>query len=288
MKIVEVGACKGSEAFLLITETHAALIDSGFSFCAEQMVRNIKQELGDRTLDYVLLTHSHYDHASGSPYCKAYWPSAQVVAGEYAAKIVAKPSAIQLMKEMNQSAALQHGITAYEDKLDALHVDKLVKDGDNIDLGEVSLQVIEAPGHTKCSIAFYIPQNQMLISSETLGVHAGGNQVSPCYLVGYQMSVNFIKKVMQINPHSILIPHYGVLEGDACRTFIQDALRCNKELKDLIVGLHKEGKTYEEMLESYKERFFTPEHRKTQPVKAFELNAKYMIPMIIAECGNPS
>ena len=184
MRIVNVGAMPGSDAFLIITDKKTALVDSGFSFCADKMIENIKRELNGKDLDYILLTHSHYDHASGSAYCSEHWPNVKCVCGEYASKIFAKDSAISLMKEMNLSAAKENGVDTFVDKLDSLKVDIAVKEGDSISLGDYTLQVVDAPGHTKCSIAFYIPENKMLISSETLGVYVNENLVDPCYLVG--------------------------------------------------------------------------------------------------------
>ena len=65
LKVVNVGCVKGGEAFLLITEEKSAIYDAGFSFTAKAMVKRIKAELGNRSLDYILLSHSHYDHISG-------------------------------------------------------------------------------------------------------------------------------------------------------------------------------------------------------------------------------
>ena len=53
LKVVNVGCVPGGEAFLLITEEKAAVIDAGFAFTAKPMVKKIKAELGDRPLDYV-------------------------------------------------------------------------------------------------------------------------------------------------------------------------------------------------------------------------------------------
>ena len=40
-EIFNVGAVRGSEAFLLINDNSTALIDSGFAFCADEMIENI-------------------------------------------------------------------------------------------------------------------------------------------------------------------------------------------------------------------------------------------------------
>lgn len=281
--IKNVGAFAGSDAFLLLTKEKAVLIDTGFSFCADKMIENIKAALGDRTLDYILLTHSHYDHASGSPYCKAAFKEAKVVASAYAAKIFTKPTAIDVMREMNLNAAKDYGYGEFEDKLAELNVDTVVGEGDMIALGDITLQVMAAPGHTKCSIAFYIPEAKMLISCETMGVYAGEELVAPGYLVGYEISINFIKRALALDINKILVPHLGVLAGKDCKNFLANALRDNALLKDLIITDHQLGKTEAEIIAHYKEVFYNEFAQKIQPLKAFELNASYLVPMLINE-----
>lgn len=283
MQIVNVGAFMGSDAYLLITDEKTALIDSGFAFCAGKMMENIKDALHGRSLDYILLTHSHYDHASGSIYCKRDFPDVKIVASAYAGKIFAKPSAIALMREMNDSVAKDYGVDSYEDRLNELSVDQTIGEGDIIDLGDVSLQVIEAPGHTKCSIAFYIPEEKMLISCETMGVFAGENLVAPCFLVGYEISLRFIQRAQTMDINKILVPHYGVMVADQCKAFLKNALRSNVFLYELIVNDYLECKTTEEIIAHYKSVFYNAETRKIQPLQAFELNAKYLVPMVINE-----
>jgi glyoxylase-like metal-dependent hydrolase (beta-lactamase superfamily II) len=283
LKIVNVGAFMGSDAYLLITKEKAALIDSGFSFCAGQMIENIEKELNGRNLDYVLLTHSHYDHASGSPYCKAHFLGVKIIAGVYAEKIFAKPSALAIMAEMNESVAKDYGVNSYEDRLNELSVDQVVGEGDVIDMGGVTLEVIEAPGHTKCSIAFYIPEEKMLISCETMGVYAGEDLVAPCFLVGYEMSLRFIKRAQTMDIEKILVPHYGVMIADQCKSFLKNALRSNESLYKLIINDAKEGKTTEGIIDHYKSVFYNAEMKKIQPEQAFELNAKYLVPMVLKE-----
>ena len=58
--ITNVGGTPGGEAFLLVTEEKAALIDSGFACSAGRMVANIKDILQDRPLDYAV-SYTHLD-----------------------------------------------------------------------------------------------------------------------------------------------------------------------------------------------------------------------------------
>ena len=58
-----------------------------FGFTGYAVAENIKKCLGERPLDYIFLTHSHYDHALGSAYILRHYPNAKVVAGKYAVDI---------------------------------------------------------------------------------------------------------------------------------------------------------------------------------------------------------
>ncbi|NTU88345.1 MAG: MBL fold metallo-hydrolase [Actinobacteria bacterium] len=283
-EIFEVGGALGGEAYLIVTSGKTALIDSGFSFSAPKMIENIKGILGDRDLDYVLLTHSHYDHASGSTYCKGAWPKVKIVASAYAAKVLAKDSARKTMRELNDSAASMAGVKSYVDRLDALNVDSVVQEGDVIDLGPVAFEVIEAPGHTRCCIAFWCEKEQFLISCETMGVYAGGHLVMPAYLVAYQDSVDFILRAKALKPRKLLVPHYDVLEGERCEAFIDDALVNAEKLKNDICLGHAKGKSDDELIANFKREFYNNVAKRVQPEAAFDLNASYAIPMVIREC----
>lgn len=283
LSVTTVGGIPGGDAFLIITKDKSALIDSGYSFSADKMIKNIEDVIGDRPLDYVILTHSHYDHAAGAAYCKARWKDVEIISSEYAAKIFEKPSALATMREMNESAARYYNWGEYEDKLELLKTDITVREGDEISLGDVTLRTINAPGHTRCSIAFYIPEENMLISCETAGCYAREGFVSPSYLVGYGISIDFIKRALEYNADKILVPHYGVVTGEAAKSYYKEALRDSEMLKDLVIEDHKAGKTNEEIIEHYRKEIYEGDIMKIWPPKAFFLNASYLVPMIIKE-----
>jgi len=283
MRIEKISPLPGSACSLITTEQKAALIDCGFSFCADKMIENIKSVLGSRPLDFILLTHSHYDHASGSGRCRLAYGGVQVVASEYAAKVFSRPSAISVIREMNESAAKYFGYEYDGGALGDLSVDLAVQEGDVIDLGNVTLQVMEAPGHTKCCISFYVPQNKMLIACETLGACSEEHLVAPGFLVSYGMSVNYMKRAIDMDIESLLVPHFGVLRGNSCREFLHRALKSAEALKDLIITDHLRGKTHSEIIEHYKEVFYNEELQKIQPLSAFYLNANHLVPMVITE-----
>ena len=96
--VTDVRVHPGDSAFLLDDGQTAILYDSGFAFTGYRLADNIARVLGERKLNWIFLTHSHYDHALGSVYVRSRWPDVKIAAGSYAAKIFAKPTARAVMQ----------------------------------------------------------------------------------------------------------------------------------------------------------------------------------------------
>lgn len=284
--LFNVGAARGSEAFLLVTEDKSVLIDSGFRFCAREMTKNIKKILGKRPLDYIFLTHSHYDHASGVPECKKIWKDVVVVAGEYAKKILSKESAIAVIADMDFYAAKERGIEGYECGFSEIPVDVTVRDGDVVKVGNLGFTAIATPGHTKCTVAYYCASEKLLIANETIGVRMGNSAMRPCFLVGYDMTIESIGKAAVLDVEKILIPHHGIEYVEDSRVLFGQAVKDAEELKDFILNRHRKEKSVEEIVEDMVDDMYVGETRRAQPEKAFRLNAEIMTKLIIRELGD--
>ena len=141
IKITDVRVLKGDSAFLIDEGKTSILYDSGFGFTGFQVAENIPRELNGRELDFIFLTHSHYDHALGSAYILKRFPKAKVVAGEYAEKIFSKPSARAVMMDLDKKFALKNGVEYYENLSDNLRVDIPVSDGDKIKIASQNVQL---------------------------------------------------------------------------------------------------------------------------------------------------
>ena len=56
------------------------MIDCGMAYSAGETISNIKEILNGRSLDYILISHTHYDHIGALPYIKKEFPDAVVQA----------------------------------------------------------------------------------------------------------------------------------------------------------------------------------------------------------------
>lgn len=283
IQITDVRSLPGDSGFLLDDGKTSILYDSGFGFTGFQVAENVRKVLKDRPLDYIFLTHSHYDHALGSAYVARRYPTAKVVASEYAAKIFSKPSARAVMRELDRKCAASHGVTEYEDLIDDLRVDIPVEDGDLIVCGEMAFRVVSLPGHTRCSVGFYLEDRKLLLGTETLGVYFGENTYLPSYLVGYQMTLNSFQTANSLAIESILLPHYGLVSREEARRYLNNSQRNAKEMAWKILNLLEAGKTREQILEELTVSLYSDRVRPIYPIDAFRLNTGIMVDLVAGE-----
>lgn len=283
LKITDVRALPGDSAFLLDDGTTAILYDTGFGFTGYAVADNIRKVLGERPLDYIFLTHSHYDHALGSAYICARYPNVKVVAGAYAEKIFAKPTARAVMRDLDQKFAARCGVTSYEDRIDELRVDIPVREGDVIHAGAMEFTVVELPGHTKCSIGFYLVSQKLLLSSETLGVYDGEKTVVPSYLVGYQMALDSIEKVERLDVEHILLPHYGLLSPEKTDFYLSNCRKSAVKTAEGIASILKNGGTHDDAVAYVRNTFYRGNIPSIYPEDAMLLNTNIMVKLIAKE-----
>ena len=283
LTITDVRSVPGDSAFLIDDGTTAVLYDVGFGFTGYAVAENVRRVLGERPLNYILLSHSHYDHALGSVYLRKHYPDVQVVAGAYADKIFRKPTARAVMRDLDRKAAASMGVTEYEDLIDDLRADITVSDGDVIECGSMRFTAVELPGHTKCSVGYYLAENRLLLASESLGVYCGNGVYLASFLVGYQMTLDSIRKAGELDVHAMVIPHYGPVSGEEAREYLRCGEETARKNAELIRAQIAEGKTNEEILEYLTEELYIEQVKPCYPYDAFRMNTEIMINLVRKE-----
>lgn len=281
--VTDVRYKKGDSAFLIDDKKTAILYDTGFGFTGYRIADNIKAVLGDRELDYIFLTHSHYDHALATPYISRMYPNAKVVAGEYAAEVFKRDGAKKKMKELDQSYAKKCNMDDYEFLGDELKVDITVKDGDIIKAGDMEFEVINLPGHTKCSVGFYLKEQGLLLATETLGIYDGESVIAPSFLVSYKDSIDSMDRVLKLDIKELLCPHWGLLSKESTKFFLENMKPSAEYFATEIKDRLQKGQSDEEIFEWLKAKLWNGYIKTIYPRDAFHLNSSLNIELVRKE-----
>jgi len=283
MNIKTIWPSKGGCNVFLIDAEKTALVDVGLTYCADELINKVKAELGGKELNYILLSHSHYDHVGALSEFRKAFPKAIVAASEITANVFKRPGAVNVMRELSNDAVtlyLGEDASLREMDVSGFYIDKIVKENDEIDLGNHVLKVTETPGHTNCSITFYEPEEGIFILSESTGSTVHGEFTIVPFLKSYKTSIESMHKILNMNPKRLIIPHYGEYLLGSCEQFLVNAENSAIMIKDIIKegaaqGLDDDGIVKKLIKEEYD--VYIKGH---QPVSAFVANANPMVRVI--------
>ncbi len=138
-----------NNTYVLIKEKKALAIDPTFE-SIEKILHFLNEE--KVSLEAILLTHSHFDHISGVAKLKR----------ETKAKIY-----VHRLDSENLEKPGSDKIPLFE-KIEGAIPDVHLNDGDIIYFEKAPIKVLHTPGHTRGSVCYYLENEKMLFSGDTL------------------------------------------------------------------------------------------------------------------------
>jgi glyoxylase-like metal-dependent hydrolase (beta-lactamase superfamily II) len=266
----------------LLDGNQPAVIDAGFYTLGETYVKALRKILQERQPAYIFLTHSHFDHCGSVAVLKKHFPDMKVMASEKAQTTLAKPNAIRLIRQLTEASLkmgrdngyIQNDKTGFEQ----FEVDMTVSDGDELEIDpDMTLQVMDTPGHTRDCLSYYVPQKRILFSSEATGIlDATGYIVSDC-LVDYDMYVRSLKKLGELDIDILCLGHRYVLTGEDARNYIPRSMKyCELFRETVDTFMHEEKGCIARVIPRIKHMEYDtkPEPRLPEPAYVINLEAR--------------
>ncbi len=147
----------------------------------------------NRPLAAILLTHAHFDHIGSVKKLKEIYPSVPVMAGEKDQWMLSNPDAVyrDMLREIPDSLRIK--------------AERLLHDGDRIDVKGINFTVIETPGHTPGSVCYL--SDGLLFSGDTL--FCGGCGRCDLYGGDARQMKSSLDKLFNIKDNLVVLPGHG-------------------------------------------------------------------------------
>jgi glyoxylase-like metal-dependent hydrolase (beta-lactamase superfamily II) len=212
--------------------------------------------IGPSDLAHVVVTHIHLDHAGGLGTLSRRYPEATIWVHERGAPHMVDPTRLVSSTARVYGEETAH---AYFGDVEPTPSDRIrpVGDGDLIDLGSRSLDVVYTPGHASHHIALVDSETGGVFVGDALGIHLPDVGVvrpaTPPPDIDVEVAVRSIERIRERARSVLYLSHYGpVPEVDAMcdvsivrirgwADVVGSALRSAKELDEITRLLEERG-----------------------------------------------
>jgi glyoxylase-like metal-dependent hydrolase (beta-lactamase superfamily II) len=201
----------GITGAFVVRGSKTALVETGPKSSLDHLLAGL-DAAGVESVDYIVVTHIHLDHAGAAGTLATRWPEARVVVHPVGAPHLADPS------KLWSSAARIYGdaMDALWGGIDPVPGDRIVEaaDGHVVDLGGTTLRAIETPGHARHHHAYLDEASGTLFSGDALGVRLPEVGVirpaTPPPEFDLEAAIASIGRIRDVAPERLCFTHFGM------------------------------------------------------------------------------
>jgi len=217
-----------------------ALIGGGMAYVLPDVLRQLEENwIDEQSIRHLLVLHAHFVHAALTPFFKRRWPWAAVAASAVAKARLKEPRALETIRNANQALLKARGLEPAARSqgfwdFPGLEVETVVQEGDFLQVGEVGLEIVDAPGHSSCSIAVWLAEERALFGSDAGGIPYGDRVFTAASSDFDAYQETLAKLAGRYAPEVYLAGHYGVFTGEDARGYLPRAMAGAEETRRLI------------------------------------------------------
>lgn len=227
-------------AYVIRGDGATMMIEAGVNFMGPLFKRDLDDiGGGSAAVDFLFVTHSHWDHLGSMPYLKREIPSVRVGAHRAVPPLLEKESAVRTMEFFSEFARQAYGMDAGDEvKIAPVPVEFHLEGGEEFDLGGVTCRVIATPGHTRDHLSYFFPEIGALFPGETIGVPEGrgGEAVQVEFLSSFDEYLHSIEMLRPLKPSIIGMAHEWVFTGDDALDYMERTAGETLRYRELIEG----------------------------------------------------
>lgn len=185
---------------------HAFIVDPGPLSTIPRLLEELQTQQVE-TLDYILLTHIHIDHAGGTGELLKHYPQAKVICHPQGRKHLIAPEKLwQGSKKVLGKLADTYGeiIPVPEANIEVAE-----------QIGTTGIRSFLTPGHAQHHCCYLF--DDLLFGGEVTGVHsrvADGIYMRPATPPKFilEIALDSVQRMIDLQPRYLVIAHYGLVE----------------------------------------------------------------------------
>jgi 2-aminobenzoylacetyl-CoA thioesterase len=229
--------------YLLEGDAVSMIINGGMSYLAP-VVQNQLGAFGidEKRLKKLLILHSHFDHVGLVPFFRRRDPDLQVYASARAWQILQMPKGIETINASGRLVAERMGVTGWLEGFDlewrSDAAGSVVSEGAQIDLGGLTVQILETPGHSSCSISAYIPEIKALFPSDGGGIPYK-ETILPSGNSNFTQYQQSLEKLKSLKVDMFCADHYGYVMGQEAGNIIFRSIDAARNYRAMVEEIYR-------------------------------------------------
>jgi glyoxylase-like metal-dependent hydrolase (beta-lactamase superfamily II) len=223
---------------LLEGKNESMIISGGMSYILPDVLQQIRDfGIKEDRIGRLLILHAHFDHVGIVPFLKRRHPELQVYGSSRAWEILSMPKAIHTINAFSDMVTARMGRVNDCSGLDLQWREDVngasVSDGDQMEIDDFEVQILETPGHSSCSISAYVPKIKALFASDGGGIPYRDTIITPgnSNFTLFQQSLETLK---DLDVEYLCADHYGYIAGEEAGDFIGQTIQMAKQNRSLM------------------------------------------------------
>ncbi len=198
-----------SMTYLIVGEEGAVLVDPGRGTAHDEVMAFIRShDLEPKDVKWALLTHAHLDHTGGAHLVQD--EGIPVACSDFTAMAVREAEIDMICKKKHHPEVV-------------CHVDRVLKDGDVLNVGNIRVETVEIPGHTAGCLCFLVETEEgRTVFTGDLIRHTGHSGWTGSRSYSYEDSIRSVERLLALEPDKAYWGHGHV--DEPAQEWLQNSL----------------------------------------------------------------
>ncbi len=227
---------------LIVDGDEGALIDAGFP--DEQSIAarlEMLREFPGLRVRYLIITHHHFDHASGAPKLREA-TGARIVMHHDEAPLLERAASEELPSDVDippERREFAERVAEWRREAAKAAPDETVVDGDTLRVGSLTLRMVHTPGHTAGHLTPFLQEGRVLFAGDNvLGV--GTTAIPPPPHGDMAQYVDSLRKMQSLEAEVMCCGHGPAVKEPNRK--LQELIDHRREREEQILALVREGR----------------------------------------------